>query len=285
MFFGASSFRQFGIRIIPKPGAFLRVEPIAEGDFHGVSEVGEVPSRSLSATDIEGLELAPERFRRYLRTALGITEGGFVWSADDEVLQLGWLPVGDERLYLAYAIRQPRRDLGPRLRMRATGAHVVLLMPATQPEESELATVMLSSAIPSKHQIIHDGAAACGFADQLPAISRAPECSELVVDKRLKKVWVHGNAVQQLSPDSQPFKFVEMLAGSNGAPVSFDAITQALSAARLQTDGTTTARQAKMQAKNLIVQGLVSADATDTSDPFPSSGTGYYRCRLRSFVG
>ena len=269
----------------PQAGRVLRVEPIAKGDFHGVSEVAEVPSRSLTATDIEGLELVPERFRQYLRTALGISEGGLVWSADDEVLQLGWLAVGDERLYLAYSIRQSRRDLGLHLRMRTSGAHVVLLMPATQPEESELATVMLSSAIPSKHQIIHDGAVACGFADQLPAIFRAPERSELIVDKRLKKVWVHGNEVQQFSPDSQLFKFVEMLAGSNGAPVSSDAITQALSAARLQTDGTTTARQAKMRAKNLIVQALEVAGAADTSNPFPSGGRGCYRCRLRSFVG
>ena len=269
----------------PKAGHVLRVEPITEGDFHGVSGVAEVPSRSLSATDIEGLELMPEQFRQYLRTAIGITEGGGVWSADDEVLQLGCLLVGDKRLYLAYAIRQPQRELGPRLRGRANGAHVVLLMPSTQPAESELATVVLSSAIPSKHQIIHDGAAACGFADQLPAIYRAPESSELVVDKRLKKVWVYRNEVHHLSPDSQIFKFVEMLAGSNGAPVSFEAITQALSAARLQTDGTTTARQAKMQTKNQIVRALKVAGATDTSDPFPSGGTGHYRCRLRSFVG
>ena len=229
--------------------------------------------------------MEPEQFRQYLRTALGITEGGGVWRADDEVLQLGCLSIGNERLYLAYAIRQVRPELGRRLRVRANGAHVVLLMPSTQPEGSELATVFLSSAIPSKHQIVHEGAAACGFADQLPAIFRAPESSELVVDKRLKKVWVYRNEVEQLSPDSQLFKFVEMLAGSNGAPVSFEAITEALSAARIQTDGTTTARQAKMQAKNRIVRALEGAGAADTSDPFPSGGTGCYRCRLRSFIG
>ena len=269
----------------PKAGRALRVEPIEEGEFHGVSEVAEVPSRSLTATDIEGLELAPERLRQYLCRALGITEVGPAWGVGDEVLQLGWLPVGDERLYLAYSIRQPRWDLGHRLRMRAKGAHVVLLIPATQAEECELATVILSSAIPSKHQIVREGATAYGFADRLPAISWAPESSELVVDKRLKKVWVCRNEVQQLSPDSQIFKFVEMLAGSNGAPVSVDAITQALSAARLQTDGTTTARQAKMRAKKLIVQALEVAGAADTSDPFPVAGAGSYRCRLRGFVG
>ena len=282
--------RRVQLQAVPHPdhptaGRVLRVEPIAEGDFHGVSEVAEVPSRALSATDIEGLELAPERFRQHLRGALGITEGGVVWSAEDEVLELGWLPVGDERLYLAYTIRQPPRDLGPRLRVRANGAHVLLLVPATQPDESGLATVVLSSAIPSKHQIIRDGSAACGFADQLPAIFRAPDSAELVVDRRLKKVWVYRNEVQQLSRDSQLFQFVEMLAGSDGTSVTCVAITQALSAARLETDGTTTARQAKLRAKKPIVEELKAAGAADSSDPFPSGGTGCYRCRLRSFVG
>ena len=269
----------------PKAGRVLRVEPIAEGDFQGVSEVAEVPSRSLTATDIEGLELVPELFRQYLRKTLGITEGGVVWSADDDLLELGWLTVGQERLYLAYIIRQPHQDIGHRLRGHANGAHVLLLMPASQRNESGLATVMLSAAIPSKQQVIRDGTAACGFADQLPAIVRAPESAELVVDTRLKKVWVYGNVVQQLSPDSQLFQFVEMLAGSNAVRVSSDAITQVLSAGRFQTDGTTTARQAKMRAKKLIVQALKTADAPDTSDPFPSAGAGFYRCRLQCYVG
>ena len=268
----------------PNAGRVLRVEPIAEWDFHGVSEAAEVPSRSLSATEVEGLELVPESFRQYLRTTLGVTDGGAVWSAGDELLELGWLPVDDERLYLAYTIRKLQRDIGARLRGRANGAHVLLLMPASQLDESGLATVMLSGPIPSEQQVIRDGAAACGFAAKLPAIVRAPESAELVVDTRLKKVWVCGNEVQQLSPDSQLFQFVEMLAGSDGAPVSSGEITQALSEARFQTDGTTTARQAKLKAKKLILQALEAADAPDTSDPFPSAGTGCYRCRLRSFV-
>ena len=269
----------------PNAGRVLRVERITEWDYHGVSEVAEVPSRALSSTDIEGLELVPERFRQYLRRALGITEGGIDWRADDEVLELGWLPVDDERLYLAYTIRQSRRDIGARLRGRANGAHVVLLMPTTQPDEFGLPTVMLSTAVPSKQQVTRDASAVCGFADRLPAIFRAPPGAELVVDTRLKKIWVYRNEVQQLSPDSHVFQFVEMLAKSNAAPVSCDAITHALSTARLTTDGTTTARQAKMRAKKLIVEKLKAVGAPDTSDPFPSGGTGFYRCRLRSFAG
>ena len=90
---------------------------------------------------------------------------------------------------------------------------------------------------------------------------------------------------QNLSPDSQQFQFVEMLAGANGHSVSSDAITRALSAARLQTDGTTTARQAKSRAKKHVIEALQAAGAADRSDPFPSVGPGFYRCRLRCFVG
>jgi hypothetical protein len=96
-------------------------------------------------------------------------------------------------------------------------------------------------------------------------------------------VWVHGIELQ-LTPDSQAFLFIEILAGGNGAPVSSDAITQALSAARLNTDGTTTARQAKGKAKTPVINALVESGAADCDDPFPSAGTGYYRCVLRCFV-
>ena len=269
----------------PDAGHALRVEQITKWDYHGVSDVPEVPSRALSATDREGLELAPEQLRQYLRTHLGIAEGGEVWTAGDEVLELGSLPVDAERLYLAYAIRQPQRDVGDRLRGRANGAHVVLLMPGRQPEQSGLATVRLSSAVPNKRQIIRDGILACGTADRVPAIFRAPERAELVLDTRLKKVWVRGNEVQQLQPDSQPFRFVEILAKSNGACVSCEDITRTLSPARFDKDGTTAARQAKRQAKRLIVEELAAAGVQDNSDPFPSAGTGSYRCKLVCFVG
>ena len=53
-------------------GSVLRVEQMSEWEFHGVSEASEVPSRSLTATDVEGLELAPEMLRQYLGSTLGV---------------------------------------------------------------------------------------------------------------------------------------------------------------------------------------------------------------------
>ena len=268
----------------PNAGRVLRVERIAEGEYQGVSELSEVPSRALSATDVEGLELEPERFRQHVRDTLSITAGGCTWKTPDEVLELGWLPVGDERLYLAYAMRPPQPEVGARLRIRSDGAPVVLIVPATRPKVVGFATVSVSLAIPSNRQVLLEGTQAYGLADRLPAIVRAPPRAELVVDLRLKKVWVCGNEVHHILPDSQLFQFVEILAGSNNAPVSCDEITRALSAARLRTDGTTTARQVKMRAKKLIVEELKAAGSEDTSDPFPTAGTGCYRCRLLSFV-
>ena len=265
-------------------GRVLHVERISKWDYHGVSEAPEIPSRALSSTDIEGLELEPEQFRKYLRKDLGITDGGVVWGLDDELLELGWLRVGDERLYLAYAIRQLRRDLCARLRGRADGAPVVLLLPATQPEPPGFPTVRLSSPIPTPRQVIRDGIAVCGIADRMPALLRAPDRARLVVDTQRKRVWVHGVEVEQLSADSHPYQFIEMMAKSNGARVSVEEITQALSAARLRNDGTTAARQAKRQAKKLIAKALEAGGTPDTTDPFPSAGTGLYRCRLPSFV-
>ena len=186
---------------------------------------------------------------------------------------------------MAYAIREPGRDIGMRLRGCAKGAHVVLLVPGGRRDEAGVATVTLAGPIPRRGEVIRDGAGACGFGERVAAIDRAPEEAELVVDRRLKKVWVCGVELEQVNPESQQFRFLEMFAASGGAPVSVEAVTRALSAARLETDGTTTARQCKMRVKKLVVRALEAADSGDTSEPFPSAGTGAYRCRLRSFVG
>ena len=268
----------------PAAGNVLRAHQVTAGEFQGVSDVLEIPSRSLSATDVEGLELVPEQFRLYLRSALGITSGGVVWSASNDVLELGWLPVGDKNLYVAYALRQPSSDIDSRLRVKAAGAHPILIVPSSRPEQNGCATVFLDDALPERQEVIRRGIFACGIANDLPAIFRAPATAELVVDARLKKVWVNRIELQQLIPDTQEYLFVEMLARSNGVPVSSDVITEALSAARSDTDGTTVARQAKAKAKKSVEKALAESGAADLGDPFPAAGTGYYRCTLKTFV-
>lgn len=267
----------------PDAGRVLKVHPVGNGEFQGVSQVAEIPSRSLTATDVEGLELLPEALRHYLRTKLGISSGGVAWR-DEELLELGTVEVGGERLYLTYALRQPPRGVGDRLRTRASGAHVALLMPSSRTDDSELAQVILDAASPSQRQVIRAAIAACGLADKVPALYRAPDGARLVVDTRLKQVWVDGVELKDLTPDSHAFRFIELLAKTRGAPLSSDAITEALSAGRLDVDGNTAARHAKLAAKKIIVRAMAVAGAVLSDDPFPTAGAGCYRCALLSYV-
>jgi len=265
----------------PGAGRVLGAHPVSDGEFYGVSQLGEIPSRSLSATDLDGWELVPEQLRLYFRSKLGITSGGVAWNGQ-ELLELGTIEVGDQLLYLAYALRQPSAGVGDRLRAHADGAQPVLLMPASQSDGSELAKVMLDAPVPSRRQVIRDAITVCGIADSLPAVHRAPDGARLVVDVRLKKVWVDGIEIVGLKPDTHAFRFVELLAKSRGALVSADDITAGLSVAR--QDGTTTARQAKNAAKKIIVDAMAVAGRTFVVDPFPSAGTGFYRCAFPSYV-
>lgn len=77
-----------------------------------------------------------------------------------------------------------------------------------------------------------------------------------MVDVRQKKIWVDGVDITGLTPDSHPFRFVEMLAARRGVPVSTTEITSKLSFAR--EDGDTAARQAKNAAKRIIVEAMSS---------------------------
>src|SRR5205807_1140725 len=49
-------------------GRVLEAHVVSDGDYYGVSRAAEIPSRSLTATDLDGLALHPEQFRLYLRT-------------------------------------------------------------------------------------------------------------------------------------------------------------------------------------------------------------------------
>lgn len=123
---------------------------------------------------------------------------------------------------------------------------------------------------------------ACGIADSVPAVHRAPEEARLVVDTRLKKVWVDDIEIVGLKPDSHAFRLVELIASSRGRPVSTSDLTAELSAAR--QDGNTTARQAKNAAERIIIEAMAAAGYTLGDDPFPAAGTGFYRCAFPSYV-
>jgi hypothetical protein len=264
----------------PAAGRVLSAHPLSEGEYYGVSQTDEIPSRTLSATDLDGFELMPEKLRLYLRSRLGIANGGSVWDGN-ETLDLGLVELGVHKIHVVYALRQPAPGVGDHIRARSSGALSILLIPACETYKSELASVPLDSALPTKKDVIRGAINACSLAGSTPAIYCCPDGARLVVDTRLKKVWIDDVELVGLQPDSQPFRFVEAMARSH-EPVPSEQLSSTLSPGRL--DGNTTARQAKNQVKKIITAAMSGAGRSFDEDPFPSAGPGSYRCAFPAYV-
>lgn len=263
-------------------GRVLDAHAVANGEYYGVSRVEEIPSRSLTATDLDGLELQPDQLRIHLRARLGLTNGGVPYG-NAELLDLGVLEVGDYRIYAVYALRPPRPGVGDAIRTRANGAHPVVLFPSPDADGAELAHVTLKSALPSKQELIRQALCACALDGSVPAVHTAPEGARLVVDTRLGKVWVDGVEIKDIPSDSQPYKFLVLMANSS-APVSREEIVKVISPGRKDQDGDTAARQAKNRARELIRESMAAQGRSLDEDPFPPAEKGYYRCVFLSFV-
>jgi hypothetical protein len=264
----------------PAAGRVLSAHPLPEGEYYGVSQTEEIPSRTVGATDLDGFELMPEKLRLYLRSRLGIANGGSVWDGN-ETLDLGFVELGVQKIHLVYALRQPATGVGDRMRAHSSGALSALLIPACETYKSELASVPLDSALPTKKDVIRGAINACNLAESTPAIYCCPEEARLVVDTRLKKIWIDDVELTGLQPDLQPFRFVEAMARSQG-PVSSEQLSSTLSPGRL--DGSTTARQAKNQVKRIITEAMHGVGRSFDEDPFPSAGQGSYRCAFPAYV-
>jgi hypothetical protein len=117
--------------------------------------------------------------------------------------------------------------------------------------------------------------------DTVPVIHAAPEGARLVVDTKFNKIWIDSVEILGLQPDSHSFRFIVALARSP-LRVSSNDISEMLSPGR--QDGNTPARQAKNQARKIIIAAMAASNRSFDEDPFPSAGPGHYRCALPSYV-
>ncbi len=264
----------------PATGRVLVAHAVAENEYYGVSQTGEIPSRSLSPTDLDGYELAPEKLRLYLRSRLGISSGGSAWDGG-EVLDLGLIQIGAQCLHIVYALRKPATGVGAHIRTKAGAAHSVLLIPQRETYDSELATVIIESALPTEHETTRSAINACGLADNVPAIHLAPDGARLIVDTKFNRIWIDKVEITGVPPDSHTFRFIEIMARSS-VRVSSEDMSITLSPGR--QDGNTSARQAKNQVKKTITASMATAGRSFDEDPFPSAGMGHYRCAFPSHV-
>lgn len=280
--------RRVAIQAEEHPGAGLAHEAIEleGGGFYGVSDVPEIPSRSLSETDVEALELQPEVYRTCLRAELALDGPAQPW-AGGPLLDLGRLAVAEHAIRVFYAITPLPGDAAATLRSMAPGAHAVVLVPWGR--RAGAVGVPMETPFPTRRALERVVLVASGLDEDVPATHIAPEGARLVVDARLGRVWVDGVAIEELKPETTAYKLVLALARRCPNPVPTTDLTEEIAGeARLLKDGTTAARQAKAEAKGKIIEALAAAgrslDEFHAGDPFTSPEKGTYRCALRAYV-
>lgn len=263
-------------------GRVLTAHDVGNGEFYGTSQEPEVPSRTLTATDLDGFALVPDRFREWLRAHLGLSGISLPWAPSDEVLDLGTLAVGEHTLHLLYALRCPTAGLPDRLRTRIGGTPAVVLCPSVEPVASTMKLAPLDAAIVERADIIRLAVYAAGIEGQVPAVHIAPSSARLIVDPRRGMIWVDGHPILEITADSNNFRYVLMVAEVAPQPIERQRIKDVLSGAS-QDDHVV--RKAQTAVNQAIARALTAAGVTLEAPPFAGHSKGTVRCQLPCFVG
>ena len=266
----------------PWAGATLLADSVGPHDFYGVSQEPAVPSRSLSPTDVDGLELDLGAFGRFLRARYGAS--GPPAATPRGVVDVGVVEVGALRFRLFYAVSAPPIDAGSRLAELALHEdQAVLLLPARGLGTTRLPEVPLTRALPDRASILRAIIAATRTQQQVPAVFYAPSRARLVVDRQLGAIWVDGVPITSLRCDTYAFAFVVAVAEAQGAALPRYDLGIRLAPSAGDPDGL--ARKQKLSAKHAIIDALADAGRQlDVGDPFPSGPAKHYRCALQPFV-
>ncbi|MGE3342798.1 MAG: hypothetical protein AB7L71_05115 [Vicinamibacterales bacterium] len=264
----------------PGAGRVLQAEPVSRGDFLGVSAMAEIPSRTLSATDLDGFELDTEAFQAYLRGALGLS-GNVTKPSIDGLLDLGVLDLGGYDVRLTYALRQPPSNAAAVVKERTpAGTLSTVLMPTGSDELAGLPCLILDQPVPAKNTLIRALATKLNLTDKLPVVVTAPESAILIVDRPKGVVWFQGIEVVELKKDTHQFQFVELLATNQYSVVSHEEIAKQINEYR--DDPGQVARTAKRKACKAIRDAVQNAGGT-CDDPFKAESGGY-RLTVRAHV-
>lgn len=202
------------------------------------------------------------------------------WSSGDWALDLGILDVHGHQLRLAYALRKPPEGAAMEVRAFTQSSIPVLLLPAGLDSSTGLAEILLEGPLPDLLPLRRDIVKAANLSDQVPALALAPPNARLVVDSVHGRIWFDGIEVTALKPETQPFRFVEILARSSPKTINKHELANKLSHGR--GDGDQGARSAKTAACKCI-RAAVKAGGRTFEDPFKSEA-GSYRLTVPSFA-
>lgn len=264
----------------PGAGHALQAEPVSPGEFVGISSVPEIPSRSVSATDLDGLELNVEAFQSHLRKLMGLA-GAAEKPSIDGLLDLGIWELGGHAVRLTYALRQPPPNAAAVISARTeAGTRAIMLRPSAGDEVPGIPSTIVENPLPAKNTLIRAIAAKLNLTEQLPAILTAPEKARLIMDRSRGMIWFDGIEITDLKPDTHQFKFTEILIERSPRAVPKEDIVKHLSFAR--DDGDQAARAAKMNASKAIRKAVERAGHS-FEDPFRSEN-GCYRLTIQAHM-
>jgi hypothetical protein len=254
-------------------GHVLQAERLSAVEYLGVSQAPEIPSQSLSATDLDGLELNVPALQTHLRSVLEIAGNAAPWSDEDWFLDLGTIKIHNFQFRLVYALRQPPEGAAAVIKTLAASITPVLLLPKGLREPTGITEILLDKPLPDRRRVLRDIIARANLGGQVPAVLTARQEARLVVDTRFGKVWFDGIEITGLMPATHSFRFIEILARSFPGTVDKHELVAQLSGGR--TDGDQTARSAKTSA-NKIIRAALEAAGRSFDDPFRSEN-GRYR--------
>ncbi len=280
----AGALNSIELRSVESPGGGgprVDVHQMDDDSFYGVGTDDETASRTLSATDVEGLELDPEAFREFVQDRLGLEDRGG-GTANDGAVDVGTVELAGRRFRVFYLLRQPSGGFGAELRKRCHDENIVLLVPKGRSSSSELVEVQLDGPLPTRQFVDRAVALAAGMERDLPALAFAPEGRRLVVDTRSETVWIDAVEISGLKGGTQPYHFILELARVAPRPVDSTKLARMLSGAR--SDGSQAARHAATAARKALRDALTAQGIElDVSDPFPNRN-GSFRSVLQAFV-
>jgi len=260
-------------------GRVLQVVPISSTEYLGVSRTEELASRSLSATDLDGLELDVPRFQAYLRECLAMTGNAMPWSGA-WFMDLGVLDLHGQEFRLVYALRRPPDGAAADIRGITQSITPVLVLPTASDSSTGLAEVLLEGPLPDLPRLGRDVITVTGRSDQVPALVLAPPNARLVVDSRQGRIWFDRVEVTGLKAGTHPFRFVEILAQISPGTIDKHDLSNRLSHGR--TDGDQGARSAKAMA-NKSIRAAVEGQGRCFEDPFKSEA-GSFRLTVPAFI-
>jgi hypothetical protein len=261
-------------------GRVLQAVRISNTEYLGVSQMEEIASRSLSATDLDGLELDVSRFQPYLRERLEMKGNFAPWTADAWHLDLGVLDLCGYQFRIIYAIRRPPDNAAAEVRAIFQSIAPVLLLPTGLDNSTGLAEVLLDGPLPELSRLRRDIVAVADLSGKVPALLLAPPNARLVVDSVFGQIWFDAVEITDLKPGTHAFRFVEILAKNSPGAINKHDLANQLSRAR--EDGDQGARSAKAAAIKKI-RAAVEAQGRSFEDPFKSE-TGSFRLTVLAFA-